>query len=139
MRVVVYSGLPGYVCGLGTVDGVGALKVGHAKSSEFEAVCTAERVCDTTLISVSLEARCRDGQSNSPESICVTAVTEARTNAGVLGITTACTIRRDERPWVALNLVRSGNNCLRHDFLRKHDLLRKGHSHSGRSGNSHCE
>ena len=47
--VVVYSRFPGYVSGLGTVDCVGALQVGAAKSSQFEAVCAAESVCDTAM------------------------------------------------------------------------------------------
>jgi hypothetical protein len=50
--VVVHSGFPGYVCGPGTVDGVGAVKVGTAESSEFKAVCAAESICDTTVITV---------------------------------------------------------------------------------------
>ena len=49
VRVVVNSGFPGYVCGLGTGDGVGALEVGAAESSQIEAVCAAESVCDTTV------------------------------------------------------------------------------------------
>jgi hypothetical protein len=53
--IVVYSGFPGYVCGLRAVDGVGAVKVGAAKSSEFKAVCAAESICDTAVICVSFE------------------------------------------------------------------------------------
>ena len=55
VRVVVYSRLPGNVSGLGTVDGVGALQIGTAKSSQFEAVCSAESVCDTAVVFVSPE------------------------------------------------------------------------------------
>jgi hypothetical protein len=50
--IVVYSRFPGYVCGPGTVDGVGAVKVGAAKSSKFKAVCAAESVCDTAVRTV---------------------------------------------------------------------------------------
>jgi len=55
VRIVVYSGFPGYVSGLGTVDCVGALQVGAAESSQFETVRTAESVSDTAMISVSSE------------------------------------------------------------------------------------
>jgi hypothetical protein len=53
--IVVYSRFPGYVCGLGTVDGVGAFEVGAAESSEFKAVCATESVCDTAVMCVSFE------------------------------------------------------------------------------------
>lgn len=140
VRVVVYSRLPGYVCGLGTVDCVGALQIGTAKSSQVEAICSAEGVCDTAVISVSFETY-RSGivSLNLPESICVAAITKARACASVLGAATTCTIRRDESPWVALNLSLSSNDGLRHDFLGKSDLLRESHSHGGRSGNSHSK
>jgi hypothetical protein len=125
VRVVVYSGFPGYVSGPGTVDGAGALQIGTAKSSQVEAVCAAESVCDTAVIFVSSETY-RSGivSLNLPESICVAAITEARANASVLGAATTCTIRRDECPWVTLNLGLSGNDGLRHDFLGKSNLLR---------------
>jgi len=117
----MHGRLPWYMCGFGTADNIGILQVGIAESSQLEAVCAAESICDTA------------------ESVCVTAVTEARAKAGVLGVTTTCTIRRDECPWVCLDIILRGNDCLRHDFLRESDLLRKSHSHGGRSGNGHCK
>lgn len=76
---------------------------------------------------------------NLPVSIGVAAVAETGAGAGVLCFSTASSVRTDECPGIALDVLDGGNFLLRDNFLGQYDFLGECDGHCGGRGSGDGE